>query len=54
MADEKDTAFIFTEGAFEFILGVHIQMIGRLVQKQDVGFSVNDFTETDFGLLTTA
>ena len=37
MADEKQGSPVFPKGLFQGILSVCIQVIGRLVQKQDVG-----------------
>ena len=54
MADEKDTSTVFPESFFQLVFCIHIQMIGWLIQKQNVGITVYQFTETNLSLLTTA
>jgi len=54
MADEKDTSAIFPESFFQLIFCIHIQMVGWLIQKKNVGITIYQFAETDLGLLTTA
>ena len=54
MADEKDTSAVFPENFFQLVFCIHIQMVGGLIQKQDIGITVHQFTETDLCLLTTA
>ena len=54
MADEKDTSTVFPESFFQLVFCIHIQMIGWLIQKQNVGITVYQFAETNLSLLTTA
>lgn len=42
MAYHENAAVILPKGAFKLRLGIHIQMIGRLIQKQDIAFPVYD------------
>ena len=41
VADEEDAAFVYLKGAPQLLFGFHIQMVGGLVQKEDVGLPVN-------------
>ena len=43
VANHKDTALVFLQGTLQLVLGVHVQVVGRLVQKQDIGFTVDQF-----------
>ena len=42
MTDEKNTALVFFQGAFQLLLGIYIQMVGWLVQKEDVGWFIQN------------
>ena len=53
MADHEDAALVFLEGALEGILGIHVEVVGGLVQEQYVGVPVDEFAETDLGLLAS-
>ena len=53
VADHEDRALVGLEGPFEFVLGIHIQVVGRLVKDQDIIFTVHQQTEANLGLLTT-
>ena len=44
MADQKDAAFVCLQGTGQLLLGVHIQMVSRLIQKQNIGLAVDQFT----------
>ena len=44
MADQKDAAFVCLQGTGQLLLGVHIQMVSRLIQKQNIGLAVEQFT----------
>ena len=54
MADEKQGSPVFPKGLFQGILSVCIQVIGRLVQKQDVGIPVDQLAQADLRLLASA
>ena len=54
MAYHEDTAFLGQQSPLQFCLGVHIQMIGRLVQQQDIGFLVDELAQPYLCLLTAA
>ena len=54
MTDKQYRALIFRKRTLQFFLGIHIQMIGRLIQKKQIGFPVYQFTQSDLCLLTTA
>ena len=41
MADHEDAALIGGQGTFQFILGIYVKVVGRLIQKQDIGFPVD-------------
>ena len=42
MADEQNAALIGLQRPLELLLGIHVQMIGGLVQQQDVALPVDD------------
>ena len=44
MADQKNISFVGLQGAGQLVLGIDIQMVGRLVQQQDIGLAVDQFT----------
>ena len=54
MAYHENAAFIGQQSPLQFCLGIHIQMIGRLVQQQDIGFLVDELAQPDLCLLTAA
>ena len=41
VASEKNTALVCLKGTLQFVLGLHIQVVGRLVQNQQIGFNIN-------------
>src|SRR5699024_9033443 len=44
VADQKETSAVFQKCFLQRFLGIHIQMVGRLVQKQDIRVAVYEFT----------
>ena len=54
MADHEKTAFVVGQGAPQFRLGVHIQVIGGLVQQQYIGLPVKNLAQPYLGLFTAA
>ena len=54
MAHHQDTALISQKRPFQFLFCLHIQMIGRLVQDQQIALPVNKFAEAQFRLLSAA
>ena len=54
MADEKQGSPVFPKSLFQGILSVCIQVIGGLIQKQDVGIPVDQFAQADLRLLASA
>ena len=54
MADEQDTSLVFLQRPLQLVFGVHIQVIGGLVQQQEVGFPVDELAQPDLGLLAAA
>ncbi|CRH91847.1 Uncharacterised protein [Chlamydia trachomatis] len=53
MADHQDRTFVLFKSTFEFIFGVHIQVVSWLVKDQNIIFTIHEETETDLSLLTT-
>ena len=53
MTDEKNTALVFFQGTFQLFLGIYIQMVGWLVQKEDVGWFIQNLAQPDLSLLAT-
>ena len=51
VADHENAAFVVHERPLELRLGVHVEVIGGLVEDQKVGGATNQFAEADFGLL---
>lgn len=51
MADHEDAALVFFKGALQLFFGVHIEVVGGLVEDQEVGGAAHQFAEADFGLL---
>ena len=41
VAYHEDAALIGGQGTFQFILGIYVKVVGRLIQKQDIGFPVD-------------
>ena len=54
MTDKQDTSTIFKKALFQCFFCVHIQMIGRLVKKQYIGFFIHKLAQTDLCLFSTA
>ena len=54
MADQENTSLIFDQSLLQSFFGIHIQVVGRLVQKQDICFFVYQFAQTHLCLFTTA
>ena len=54
MTDKQDTSPIFKKALFQGLFCVHIQMIGRLVKKQHIGFFIDKLAQADFCLFSTA
>ena len=54
VADHENTALVFLQRPLEFGLGVHVQMVGGLVQEEHIGLAVNQFAQTHLCLLATA
>ena len=50
MTDQKDASAIFLKRFFKRVFSIYIQMVCRFIEKQDIGFAVNDFAEADFCL----
>ena len=42
---------VFFKGALQLFFGVHIEVVGGLVEDQEVGGAAHQFAEADFGLL---
>ena len=53
MADEEDRSFVLRKRSLKLVLCIHIQMVRRLVEKQNVGLPVHKLAEADLRLLTT-
>ena len=53
MADEEDCSFVLRKCSLKLVLRIHIQMVRRLVEKQNVGLPVHKLAEADLRLLTT-
>ena len=51
MADHENAAFVFHERPLELRLGVHVEVVGGLVEDQKVGRAPHQLAEADFGLL---
>ena len=51
MADHENAAFVFHERPLELRLGVHVEVVGGLVEDQKVGRAAHQLAEPDFGLL---
>ena len=54
MTDKQDTSTIFKKALFQCLFCVHIQMIGRLVKKQNIGFFIDKLAQTDLCLFSAA
>ena len=54
MTDQKDAAFVFFESTFQSLLCIHIQMVGGLIQEQDIGVTVDQLAKPYLGLFSTA
>ena len=46
VADEENTSFIFFQGTFQFLFGIYVQMVSRFVQKQDIGWLIQNLAQT--------
>ena len=53
VADHKDGSFVLFQCVFQFIFRIHIKVVGRLVEDEEVGFAVDEFAEAHFGLLAS-
>ena len=53
MADYENATLVFFQSSLELLFGIDIQVVGRLVQHQNIIFSVHEKTQADFGLLST-
>ncbi|MNP81931.1 hypothetical protein D3C76_1804220 [compost metagenome] len=53
MGNQKNTAFVSLERTFQLFLGINVQMVRRLIEHKQVGFIIDQLTETDFGFLAT-
>ena len=51
MADQENASLIFDQCLLQSFFCIHIQMIGRLVQKQNVRFFIHQLTQTHLRLL---
>lgn len=54
MAHHENASLIGFQCTLQFFLGVYIQMVGRLVQKQHVGVTVDQFTQSYLSLFAAA
>ena len=54
MTDQKDAAFVFFESTFQSLFCIHIQMVGGLIQEQDIGVTVDQLAKPYLGLFSTA
>ena len=54
MADQQNTSLIFLKSFFQFCFCVNIEVVGRLVQQQNIALTVQNFAETYFCLLAAA
>ena len=52
MGNQQDGARIFGQGAFQLLLGIHVQVIGRFVENQPVVLPVHDHGQADLGVFT--
>ena len=53
MRSEKDHTWEFDQSVIQCSNGLHIQMVGRLIQKQDIGTGDHHFGKKAANLLTT-
>ena len=51
MADHENASFVFHERPLELRLGVHVEVVGGLVEDQKVGRAAHQLAEADLGLL---
>ena len=54
MAHHENASTIFLQRTFQFVFGIHIQMVGGLIEHQQVACPVDKFAEAQLGLLTSA
>ena len=54
MADDEDCSFVLRKCSLKLVLRIHIQMVRRLVEKQNVGLPVHKLAEADLRLLQEA
>ena len=50
MADQENASLIFDQCLLQSFFCIHIQMVGRLVQKQNVRFFIHQLTQTHLRL----
>ena len=53
VADHENAALVFFQSSLKLLLGIYIQMVGRLVQHQNIIFSVHEEAKSDLSLLST-
>ena len=54
VGNEKDGAFEGFEGSFEFFFSVDVEMVGRFVENEPVGFAEHKLAESYFGIFAAA
>lgn len=52
--DEQDAALVFLERTLQLVLGIDIEMVGRLVQHEQVRLVVDQLAQPHLGLLSAA
>ena len=53
MANQKNTSFVFLKRFFQRFLCIHVKMIGRLIQDQQIRVPVDQLTKSYLCLFTT-
>ena len=54
VADQQDTAFVFLQCPLQLRLGIHIEVVRWLVQKQDICLGIDDLAQSYLRLLAAA
>src|SRR6185437_9729613 len=54
VAYQQDTTLIFVQGIDQEIAGVHIQVVGRLIEQKEISFAHDGLGQRDPGFLSTA
>ena len=54
MRNEDEGVFVFDQIAFQPFDVIFVQIVGRLIQKKNIGISINQLAETDLCLFSTA